>query len=239
MNKHINKYTIFICFVLILFFIFPQSIAKNSTSTLATIIQIIILILFAAHNKYYSLVICLVMIFIRSLDSVVEGVLDDKEKGQVNDLVHDFLKSSANYTDKIKNTIADAIKSKIPAGPTGATGRTGPTGPTGPAGAAGRTGLSGAIGLTGDQGPKGDMGATGPQGQQGTKGEMGPTGSEGKQGDKGEMGPAGPQGKQGDKGEIGPTGPSGTTVAPETTAKVSSPATEPTPIEQYTNYSIY
>jgi hypothetical protein len=221
MNKHINKYTIFICFILILFFIFPQSIAKNSTSVIATIFEIIILILFAIHNKYYALIICLVMIFIRSLDSVVEGVLDDKEKSQVNDLVHDFLKVSTNYTDKIKNTIADAITSKIPAGPTGPTGRTGSSGP---------------IGLTGAQGPKGDMGATGSQGQQGTKGEIGPTGPEGKQG---EMGPAGPQGKQGDKGEIGPTGPSGTTVAPETTAKVSTPATEPTPVEQYTNYSIY
>ncbi len=211
MNKHINNYTIFICFILILFFIFPQSIAKNSTSVIATIIEIIILILFAARNKYYALAICLLVIFIRSLDSVVEGVLDDKEKEEVNTLVHDFLKSSTKYTDKIKSTIADAIKSKIPSGPTG------PTGPQG------------------KQGDKGDPGPVGQQGLQGDKGHTGPVGQQGKQGDKGEAGPIGPEGKQGDKGHTGPTGPAAT----QETIKVSSRVTAPTPIEQYSNYLIY
>jgi hypothetical protein len=220
MNKHINNYTIFICFILILFFIFPQSIAKNSTSVIATIIEIIILILFAARNKYYALAICLLVIFIRSLDSVVEGVLDDKEKGQVNDLVHDFLKSSTNYTDKIKSTIADAIKSKIPAGPTGPAGLTGPMGRTGP------------------QGDKGDPGPVGQQGKQGDKGDPGPVGQQGLQGDKGHTGPVGQQGKQGDKGEAGPTSPTGPAASQET-IKVSSTVTAPTPIEQYSNYLIY
>ena len=195
MNKHINNYTIFICFILILFFIFPQSIAKNSTSVIATIFEIIILILFAARNKYYALAICLLVIFIRSNHSLVEGALSDKEKEQVNNLVHDFLKSSTNYTDKIKNTIADAIKSKIPSGPTGPAGLTGPMGPTGPQGL---------------QGGKGDPGPVGPQGLQGGKGDPGPVGQQGLQGDKGDPGPVGQQGLQGDKGHTGPTGPAAT-----------------------------
>jgi len=229
MNKHINNYTIFICFILILFFIFPQSIAKNSTSVIATIIEIIILILFAARNKYYALAICLLVIFIRSLDSVVEGVLDDKEKEEVNTLVHDFLKSSTKYTDKIKSTIADAIKSKIPSGPTG---------PTGPQGKQGDKGDPGPVGQQGLQGDKGDPGPVGQQGLQGDKGHTGPVGQQGKQGDKGEAGPIGPEGKQGDKGETGPTSPTGPAATQET-IKVSSRVTAPTPIEQYSNYLIY
>jgi hypothetical protein len=67
MNKHINNYTIFICFVLILFLIFPQSIIQSSTGVIPTIIEIVVLIVFAARNKYYALAICLLVIFVRGV----------------------------------------------------------------------------------------------------------------------------------------------------------------------------
>ncbi len=234
MNKHINKYTIFICFVLILFLIFPQSIIQNSTGVIATIIEIVVLIVFAARNKYYALAICLLVIFVRGLHSVVEGITwTDYDKNVVKNLVGEFLGDSSRYTGTIPQNIANAIRSRISAGPTGPAGPTGAVGPKGDKGDKGSNGdkgPTGSQGIQGNKGEKGDkgdagisnlpgpIGATGPTGAQGIqgitgpqgeKGVQGPIGLTGAQGIQGVQGIAGPQGIQGIQGPTGPTGPVG------------------------------
>jgi hypothetical protein len=148
MNKHINKYTFFIFFIIVLFLIFPQYIIQNSNSTLATIIEIIILISFASHNKYYALVICVMIIFMRSLYSVIEGAdnvtKDDVNltKDDVNELIHKFLTNSKKYTNKISDTIYSSIQpiiiKDIPTNIKGERGEKGAPGASGPQGIQGK-----------------------------------------------------------------------------------------------------
>ena len=187
MNEHINKYTFFICFIILLFVLFPQNIIQNSTTNLATIIEIIILIAFARRNKYYALVICVLIIFVRSLYSVIEGAdnvtKDDVNltKDDVNELINKFLINSKKYTKKISDTIYSSIQPQII--------KDIPTN------------------IKGERGKKGDTGAAGATGPQGIQGEKGDTGA------AGASGPQGIQGEKGDDGPQGPTGPVGLPVA--------------------------
>ena len=235
MNKHINKYTIFICFVTILFLLFPKNIIKNSTSNLATIIEIIILIVFAVHNKYYGLIICVMIIFIRSLNSVIEGLedynhdkynkyhemLNDKKKN-TNEQLEKVIKKMKN--DKINDTdingFVNHVQIKKYLG--NADNYTKNIKdviksfmPKGVTGAQGKIGATGPTGMVGPQGIQGGKGESGPQGIQGEKGESGPQGIQGEkgesgpQGDKGESGPQGEKGESGPQGEKGESGPQG------------------------------
>ena len=215
MNEHINKYTFFICFIILLFVLFPQNIIQNSTTNLATIIEIIILIAFARRNKYYALVICVLIIFVRSLYSVIEGAdnvtKDDVNltKDDVNELINKFLINSKKYTKKISDTIYSSIQPKIIKDI-----------PTNIKGERGEKGAAGATGPQGIQGKKGDTGAAGATGPQGIQGEKGDTGA---------AGASGPQGIQGEKGDDGPQGPTGPVGLPVASGQS----------ENYSNYSLY
>jgi len=209
MNKHINKYTIFICFVTILCLLFPKNIIQNSTSILATIIEIIILIVFAIHNKYYGLIICVMIIFIRSLNSAIEGLEDYNKKkyDKYHEMLNDKKKDTNEHLEKVmkemkKDKIDDTdikgfvnhvqIKKYL-----GDSDNYTPNI---------KDRIYDAIkslipkGVTGAQGEKGD---TGKKGETGKNGPVGPTGMVGPQGIQGEKGESGPQGEKGDTGPVG------------------------------------
>ena len=230
MNKHINKYTIFICFVTILFLLFPKNIIKNSTSNLATIIEIIILIVFAVHNKYYGLIICVMIIFIRSLNSAIEGLedynhdkynkyhemLNDKKKN-TNEQLEKVIKEMK--TDKINDTDINGFVNHVQIKKYLGNAHNYTTNikdriydaiksfiPKGVTGAQGKIGATGPTGMVGPQGIQGGKGESGPQGIQGEKGESGPQGIQGEKGESGPQGEKGESGPQGEKGESGPQG---------------------------------
>jgi len=233
MNKHINKYTFFICFIILLFVLFPQNIIQNSTTNLATIIEIIILIAFARRNKYYALVICVLIIFVRSLYSVIEGLEDYNKKkyDKYHEMLNDKKKDTNEHLEKVMNEMkkdkiddtdikgfvnhvqikkylgdSDNYTPNIKDRIYDAIKSLIPKGVTG---AQGEKGDTGKRGDTGKIGPVGPTGMVGPQGIQGEKGESGPQGIQGEKGESGPQGEKGESGPQGEKGESGPQGEKG------------------------------
>ena len=268
MNKHINKYTIFICFVTILCLLFPKNIIKNSTSNLATIIEIIILIVFAAHNKYYGLIICVMIIFIRSLNSVIEGLEDYNKKkyDKYHEMLNDKKKDTNEHLEKVMNEMkkdkiddtdikgfvnhvqikkylgdSDNYTPNIKDRIYDAIKSLIPKGVTG---AQGEKGDTGKRGDTGKIGPVGPTGMVGPQGIQGEKGESGPQGIQGEKGEsgpqgiQGEKGESGPQGEKGESGPQGIQGEKGDDGPQGPTGPVGLPVASGQS-ENYSNYSLY
>ena len=73
MNNIINKYNIFCFTIILLYILFPETFILNSKSMIGTILEIILILGLTLYDKYYGLLICIFVLYVRG-KSVYEGV---------------------------------------------------------------------------------------------------------------------------------------------------------------------
>lgn len=158
--------------VFITYIIFYHAINKNTNSIVNNIIDIAFIIYATNQNKYYGLLCCVVVLFMKH-NKLIEG------NSEYN--IRNISGKTINVEDITKNLIKN-----IKQGPAGERGPRGHAGPRGPKGNSG-----GPTGPTGSRGDIGYTGSIGPTGANGSEGKTGPIGPTGKQGEQGPQGPAG------------------------------------------------
>ena len=89
MNNIMNKYNIFCFTIILLYILFPETFILNSKSMIGTILEIILILGLTLYDKYYGLLICMFVLYVRG-KSVYEGATTSKYKAGDKVCVIDF-----------------------------------------------------------------------------------------------------------------------------------------------------
>jgi len=140
----INTFNTLVLAVILAYIIFYNTIHNNIYSFIATLFELTVIIYITCMNKYYGLLCCVILLYIKQINTIERFGFDDLTQN-----------NQPVTQDKVRQIVSDMIQDikQGPAGPPGPKGD--PGGPTGEMGPQGPPGPQGEKGKKGIQGPSG------------------------------------------------------------------------------------
>ena len=129
----INLLNTLILAVILAYLVFYNTINNNIYSFIATIFELIAIIYITHMNKYYGLLCCAILLYVKH-----KNIIEQYDNGPVTH-------------ENVRQIVSEMVQDM----------KEGPTGPQGPPGERGEQGPQGQEGVPGETGPKGIQGPSG------------------------------------------------------------------------------